>query len=859
MLSNNLKLLFFILLFNSSFVIQSGELAFLDSDFGSSINRKFSSDNKFLKSQTQANKATWIFNYEFNSSSGYNDQYISDLSFNRGAKLNINATWNQFVTSDVMDFGLYIGESGSESPGYGGDELTGWSMATGGASPEIFEGDVIITSSSYYLRLINFMGLDVNGTITIEEEILDIPWNFDYNPPFNVSIVLTGYSEDNFNESEFLSYLPLFKTMNLGEGVSTNIIFNYTMFFANQSYNQDLDQQILLNSVNGTGTTSKLNITALEYQKQNLDRQDIFLPQDGRAINATAIDEYLNDNPYDPDADYTIYLVNYSNFDSIDHSLDHWFNVTEKDPLLDVERHWWRLEWDNPMNFDAKFPYAGFGNEGRHFILDPYAFQWYLNWTVIWRGISTSDGLHDFYTKDLDEFQKTHDITAPTGQSAIMRFLGSWVSEIVQQVIGWSPLGGIPEQNSLAIEALVLNNVSHLGLSNEDLKWMVNEPYIISIYQELFPDSFISINVTFLDIQDTPELENILLNNVYSYTGDPPQDNWNYIDGYGVYSATWARRQIDFNMTKADVTVSAYLFVLDNTSFASDSIPWAGKEFTGLGGGGHVVQLMELDRLYYPPDRLIPRQGLTDVLTHETGHAIGFPHTFSSTQLGSDFLWDNMGYYPGNGNFSSIRMQSYQRYQIEKEIIPLKNELIQLASNYGAFPVITSLLNNASKTFEIIQILFSNHDYLNIRDSIDEIKIIKDQINTLISLNDITAPIIDSPSDKEFEEGTFNNWINWTAFDDHPTIYLIYQNGTEVDSDNWVSSVSIDHKIDYLNLGSYNFTIIVYDQLGFSVIDTIIVTVSPPSIPEISQPGIELTLILLVLSLIYFKRRKLFL
>lgn len=834
--------LFFILCLFGSF---SSPIQSLNGNYP--VRTTFSTNDALTIPQSTINETTMQFH--FDASTGYADQYLAFLTFEKGDKINITVTWNlPYSEYDIIDAGLYIGTPGTENPGYGDDEITGWALAGSGGAPEHYEGLAAISSNQYYLRIINFANLDISGAVQLQRvQYREMRWDFSHFPSFDISIVLVGYNPDLFNDTEFLSYLP-----EVGFGVGTLYTLNYDIQFAEDSYVQDIGEFALQNSVNGTGTTSKLNIPALEYQRDNLYYQDVFEPQSGRAINASAMDHYLGRNPYDPFADFTIYLLNFSQYDTEDHQLEHWFNLTESVIETGVNRHWWRLEWDNPTNFDAAFPYAGFGHSGRHYFFDPYAFQWYLNWTVIWRGIFTGDGLHDFYSQDLDEFLKINDIHTDSGRKAIMRYFGSWVAELIPQYLSWSPIGGtIPQPESIALEVLILNNVTHLGFSNDDLAWTVQESYVRSIYENLLPEVTLSTNIAIENLGSHPQIESILSNNQYFHNPYPPQSQWRYYDGNQVFTSLAARRAQDFDLTKADLVVTAYLFILDNASFASESTPWAGKEYTGLGGGGRVTMLMELDRLYYP-DRITPRQGLTEILVHEVGHAIGFPHTFSSTELAADFSWDVMGYYPGVGNFSAIRIEGYQRYQADTVIINRSIILLEEMTEHGAIPGVKILLSAAETIFQEFRVLYSAHDYVSASNKAHELDSIIQTINFFVDTGDTSRPTIDHPENVSYHEGNKGHVLTWHPADENPLNYTIFRNDIIVDSGSWNGS-EITLKVDGLDAGTYNFTISVLDIVWGSAIDTVWVTVIADS--DDGLPGFD-ALTFLLLGATYLAVRK---
>jgi parallel beta-helix repeat protein len=98
-----------------------------------------------------------------------------------------------------------------------------------------------------------------------------------------------------------------------------------------------------------------------------------------------------------------------------------------------------------------------------------------------------------------------------------------------------------------------------------------------------------------------------------------------------------------------------------------------------------------------------------------------------------------------------------------------------------------------------------------------------------ITVVDNTAPTMDRPVDLSYEFGTTGHMILWAPLDIHPASYLILLDGGTVSSGEWNGS-SISISVDGLALGSYNYTLVVFDTTGNSVLDQVIVTVTPASI-----------------------------
>ncbi|MHA1928064.1 MAG: hypothetical protein ACTSV2_05715 [Candidatus Thorarchaeota archaeon] len=109
----------------------------------------------------------------------------------------------------------------------------------------------------------------------------------------------------------------------------------------------------------------------------------------------------------------------------------------------------------------------------------------------------------------------------------------------------------------------------------------------------------------------------------------------------------------------------------------------------------------------------------------------------------------------------------------------------------------------------------------------------------LVTVYDSTPPTIQDLDDVEIEAGVLGTNATWTPYDSNPSRYEIYLDEELYRIGDWNStSESIIVFFNELTLGSYNFTIIVYDAVNNKNNDTIIVTVvdgTDPSIPQISD------------------------
>jgi len=103
---------------------------------------------------------------------------------------------------------------------------------------------------------------------------------------------------------------------------------------------------------------------------------------------------------------------------------------------------------------------------------------------------------------------------------------------------------------------------------------------------------------------------------------------------------------------------------------------------------------------------------------------------------------------------------------------------------------------------------------------------------------DTTPPTINHPADLVFTEN-MRGTITWEVFDEHPTVCVIYRNGTVVYSQGYWSSGLIQYSFASLPLGTWEFTLIVWDEAGNSVSSNAIVKILPGSIYDLTPPEIS--------------------
>jgi parallel beta-helix repeat protein len=109
------------------------------------------------------------------------------------------------------------------------------------------------------------------------------------------------------------------------------------------------------------------------------------------------------------------------------------------------------------------------------------------------------------------------------------------------------------------------------------------------------------------------------------------------------------------------------------------------------------------------------------------------------------------------------------------------------------------------------------------------------------------APFLDHPADIEYVFGTEGHSISWNPSDSNPESYELFRNSTLLTSEAW-TGLSLTFDVDGLDAGAHNYTLIVFDEQGNWVADTVMIYVkaSTTTSTPITTP-IELDPILTIL------------
>ena len=119
---------------------------------------------------------------------------------------------------------------------------------------------------------------------------------------------------------------------------------------------------------------------------------------------------------------------------------------------------------------------------------------------------------------------------------------------------------------------------------------------------------------------------------------------------------------------------------------------------------------------------------------------------------------------------------------------------------------------------------------------------------------DEDPPLVYSSGDLNYLLGEMDNEISWIVTDDNPGDYFIYFNSYLIITHSWVSGETITLNVDGLQVGTYNYTILVYDKFDNYATSQIIVEVSETVVSELNLAHVVVPLFFGVMVLIRKKK-----
>ncbi len=508
------------------------------------------------------------------------------------------------------------------------------------------------------------------------------------------------------------------------------IDFSFDFNFVSENTSQDLQDYIQSIAINGTGTGYDLNVTLLKEDLTSGNRSDIFIPRDGMSIDADSVTEYLYENLYQEsisEPGYTFYIMNFSNFDSVDHSLEHWYDTYGIDLDGNTSISWWYSGYRNIEKRAAN----GWGGKYRFCYLDLSSRSWYLDYVYnVWQNLG-GNGPELFYQyPDLDSFTQTFDLQTLYGQEQLTTYISEWINSYLGNVFSGPVYDSLPYSNSVSLQVIVLNNLTMNGYPEEDLKWCISQYRIKNQLEQDFPWVNWLIDINWAELMDYPDIFDFIQDNVLESI------NGRYVPiEQGLYYLLQNRLGQTFDLEAADVVLPCYFFLTDDISFT-----WFGTSFAGLGGMGWEILLSDQYSLFDNITTLEPRRGMSTVMIHELGHSLGLPHPHTETYgWGSSFVEDVMSYFSTTNQFSSFYKDAIGRahtdlnYEIALDELPILLELYNETFSPQKKPqAMEDAFLQIYTNLELIPIYYNEMDYNASASLAFEARDLMDMISTFI-------------------------------------------------------------------------------------------------------------------------------
>lgn len=490
-----------------------------------------------------------------------------------------------------------------------------------------------------------------------------------------VKLVFGGFEEQIINPATLFSYLPEEHTNDVITSYPpTTYVYDYQAVTLTSDYVQALKDYIQSIAIVGEDIGYRVNHTLLEQFLVD-HTTDFVYPIDGMAIDARNVESFIAENfgaihnitgPV-----YTLYMFNYSCFDSFDHSTEHYYyiNGSATEEGLSVE---WRV---GSQEFTELGPTVGWGGNYRFAYLDLSATSAYLNAQPAWYGIDMSNLLAQRY--DLDEFCQVYDIYSPEGNALLHEYIAEWANAFLDTLIPGGLLDEPPVDTTYSLPIVVYNNLTPVELYNDELIGsLLHADAIEASFENSFPWTDWQCYINLHRLEDEPLMDKLIKQ--YVKMGELPDGYGTglylqIMDGFLQYLAANFSQFIPKSQIH-DTTIPCFIFIGDFSFFYYQ---------TRLGGGGvgrdGIVIISQWSRHIasdFPIDYLV---------RHEVGHILGLAHPHNeNVGFLACFVEDPMSYFSDtiSRNFSVFSRDNLGRLHFDAYFENATQKFDTIAENY---------------------------------------------------------------------------------------------------------------------------------------------------------------------------------
>ncbi len=530
---------------------------------------------------------------------------------------------------------------------------------------------------------------------------------------FNINVVFIGFESQNVLEDEIEYILPSTNNPFSFAAVTfphSEYDLNYTFSFLSEEKTADLESFMLSIAENETNIGYRANVTLVEELISGSYPlyDDFFIPYSGLKIDAIQVEDYINQNIYAEDIlkpGYTFYLMNFTQFDSTDHSYEHTFTVNG----VDFDSN--RTLFVDYTGFDEKdyLQVGGWGGKNRFCFIDTSASMDLLNLLPVLFGFYEQYDDYYYYKYDIDAFIETIDISLQSGKLSLARYLSEWVFSYLNNLFFPKAHQTPLICDSYSVPIVIFNNLTSSEYDSVDFSWFISESRIESVFVEAFPWIDWQIDVTTINLNQNPELYNNIQNNIEeNYYG-------NIVDiDNGLYDLLESQLETNFDLDATDEIQPYYLFLLDDTSLASN-----GFTVTELRFENFILLSRNQFDLFESGNVNEPLYGASRTIVVRIGQQLGlYGHYNAYYGLGSIYIDEVLNeiayYYCGVSTFSTFYSDSIARVYFDYYYITTRNEYDDVLGDYEVVgPLIGSnkYIKNVPIFLEESYVLYHSMDY----------------------------------------------------------------------------------------------------------------------------------------------------